>query len=261
MEEFPTHRNQSLEQTRNWAFCCSLIIHAGVILALGLYLNTPRASLNLPKAIKVDLISMPAAPKVPKKIISQPKVKKPIVVPAVQKPKPDFEANHQPEPERASVPIQKSEKISLRAEVPTIRSERPVVTDSEPLKNLQLPLEETSSEPLDDAEKVSAQVARATTEDNRLKSYSNLIRAQIDKVKRYPLMARKAGKEGTVVIEFSINSQGEMLSSRIINSCGTTALDKAALKALQRASPFAKLPENISSPHRFRLQINFSLAG
>lgn len=70
-------------------------------------------------------------------------------------------------------------------------------------------------------------------------------------------MARKAGKQGAVAVEFSVNRRGELLDCKVVNSCGIKALDKAALKALHRASPFSALPDELNSPHRVLLADKF----
>ncbi|MEM9107280.1 MAG: TonB family protein [Pseudomonadota bacterium] len=47
---------------------------------------------------------------------------------------------------------------------------------------------------------------------------------------------------GTTVVRFKVNAEGSVISSRIVSSSGSAALDKAAMDALSRASPFPKIP-------------------
>ncbi len=91
--------------------------------------------------------------------------------------------------------------------------------------------------------------------------YSDLIRERIDRAKRYPLMARKSGMEGSVAIQFRIAPSGALEESRILRSSGSRALDRAALKALKRASPFATFPDGLEENQVFEVEINFSLSG
>jgi protein TonB len=275
MEEISLLRSQPREHPWGWAFCCSFFTHAGVVLALGLYIVTPMPSMDLPEAIKIDLISMPAAPQVQKRIIPQPVVQKsvarpvveksvakPVVAPPIQIPKPIVQKAIKPEPKPEIVLNKESEPIAQEIETAIIELKKTVIAEHEPLGNLQTSeLEEILVPSSSETGAGTAQVATTSATDNRLQNYSNLIRERINKVKRYPLMARKAGKQGTVAVEFSVNRQGELLGSNVVNSCGIKALDKAALKALHRASPFAALPADLNSPHTFNLQINFFLDG
>ncbi len=264
MEEISLHRSQPRAHPWGWAFCCSFFTHVGVILALGLYIVAPLPTMDLPQAIKVDLISMPAAPKIKKKIILQPAIQepivKPVVSPPIQKTTPIIKKVFKPEPKPEVVLNNKSAPIPQEIEAPNNKPERFVVTEHETSENLQaIEPEDVPVTSIFEAGAGAAQIATTSADNNRLQSYSELIRERINKVKRYPLMARKAGRQGTVAVEFSVNRQGELLGSKIVNSCGTKALDRAALKALHRASPFTKLPDNLSSPHTFNLQINFFL--
>jgi protein TonB len=205
---------------------------------------------------------MPAAAKVHQKVIPQPVLTEPVPAPPVKKIIPAKIEKFRPEPKPTVRPEQKIEATPLPAVVAVAEPVKAEQTmDDSADKLVQEKAEEIPVATLTEAGMGTAQVASASIMVNELQNYSDLIRERIEKVKRYPLMARKAGKEGTVIVEFSVNSKGDLLSSQVVSSCGTTALDKAALKALQRASPFPLLPETVDSPHRFSVQINFFLAG
>ncbi len=51
---------------------------------------------------------------------------------------------------------------------------------------------------------------------------------------RYPRTARRRGHEGTVLLEVLVNRKGNVKKLRIMRSSGHTALDKAALSAVQK---------------------------
>lgn len=80
------------------------------------------------------------------------------------------------------------------------------------------------------------------------------IRAAIDKAKRYPLVARLRGMEGTVTAEFSINSRGMPEHVRIKASSGSATLDSAAKETIIRAAPFPLVDGKIEIPIAFRLR-------
>jgi protein TonB len=50
---------------------------------------------------------------------------------------------------------------------------------------------------------------------------------------RYPRIARRRGYEGTVVLEVLVNKEGKVSDYRIIQSCGHSVLDKAAMKSIR----------------------------
>ncbi len=249
-----------------WAFCGSLLTHAGVALVLGLYIVAPQPTWEQTPAIKVDLISMPIAPKVQKKTTPLPTTKEPLIQPVAapqnQKAIPDLSKKVQSK-QKPEISLDKIvEAVPQIVETRPIEPEIPVIAEHEPSENQQgLNAIKPTSSAVPKEEFNTPEMTRKLSEDVILQRYSTLIRERIDKVKRYPLMARKAGKQGRVAVEFSVNRQGELMESNVVNSCGTKALDKAALKALHRASPFARLPDTLNSPHRFKLQINFFLDG
>jgi len=65
---------------------------------------------------------------------------------------------------------------------------------------------------------------------------------QIDRAKRYPRQAERAGQEGLVHVAVTIDSSGRLLSASVIRSSGFTALDEAAIEAVRRAAPFPRPP-------------------
>ncbi|WAW10119.1 TonB family protein [Oxalobacter vibrioformis] len=71
----------------------------------------------------------------------------------------------------------------------------------------------------------------------------------------YPSQARRVGITGTVTCQFVIKKDGHIDALRIKTSSGHELLDEAALKAIQRASPFPAPPV----PARISMPIVFSL--
>lgn len=53
---------------------------------------------------------------------------------------------------------------------------------------------------------------------------------------RYPDMARRAGIEGRVIIQFVVNEQGQVTSPQVVRSAGAGGLDEAALDAIRKMS-------------------------
>ena len=84
-------------------------------------------------------------------------------------------------------------------------------------------------------------------------SWASRLMAHLEKFKRYP------GREtGTVVIRFTLDDAGNVLSYTLVSSSGSAALDRAALSMVQRASPVPAPPpgmqKTITAPVSFTLE-------
>ncbi len=80
-----------------------------------------------------------------------------------------------------------------------------------------------------------------------------IIRAAIEKARIYPFLARKKRIEGTVVIDFTINSKGYPQDIEIGKSSGSEILDSAAIKIVMKAAPFPAVDGEIAVPISFKL--------
>ena len=78
--------------------------------------------------------------------------------------------------------------------------------------------------------------------------------------KRYPMAARRQRREGVAEVEFTINRQGQVLSSRIVRSSGHAMLDQEVLEMLTRATPMPSFPSSINQNQLvITLPVSFSL--
>jgi TonB family protein len=76
----------------------------------------------------------------------------------------------------------------------------------------------------------------------------------------YELIPAAAENEkGKVVIEFKVQSDGEIMDMKLVSPSGDPALDRAAWGGIKAASPFQHLPSAFTGPHlalRFRFLYN-----
>jgi periplasmic protein TonB len=90
-----------------------------------------------------------------------------------------------------------------------------------------------------------AEVARRNDTDmqaeaaRRLKLY---IRKALEAHFRYPLLARKRGWQGEVLLSFDVDSDGRISHVQVSRSSGYRALDQAALKALDKVGRVEQAP-------------------
>lgn len=64
------------------------------------------------------------------------------------------------------------------------------------------------------------------------------VRTRIEAAREYPAMARQMALQGTVVLRVVIAGDGSLTSVQVSASSGHASLDKAAMNAVRRASPF-----------------------
>ncbi len=84
------------------------------------------------------------------------------------------------------------------------------------------------------------------TQSIKYASYLEHIKNKIENVWAYPAEAARTGQQGTLLILFSINKNGDLIRLKLIRSSGYPLLDRAALEAVRDASPFPPLPKRFN---------------
>ena len=96
--------------------------------------------------------------------------------------------------------------------------------------------------------------------DGGADNYFNLIRAMIEKQKKYPYSARKRRIQGRVVVRLIIDSDGGLHGLNLVKKAESDILNRAALDAVRRAAPFPGPPKSLrSGPVRLEVPIVFNL--
>jgi protein TonB len=92
-------------------------------------------------------------------------------------------------------------------------------------------------------------------------SWRDRLVAHLQRHKRYPAGAQARREQGVAVLDFSMDRNGRVLSSRIARSSGVAELDAEVLAMIQRAQPLPPFPPSmtqgqmsLSVPLRFSLQ-------
>lgn len=87
--------------------------------------------------------------------------------------------------------------------------------------------------------------AKQTGGDPTLRmAYLGKLRTNIERKKVNP----NTRDSGTVVVRFTVNSLGKLVSREVATSSGSKRLDDAALTAIERASPFPPFPDGLGAP-------------
>jgi periplasmic protein TonB len=92
-------------------------------------------------------------------------------------------------------------------------------------------------------------------------SWISLLLKHLQEFKSYPLEARRRNEQGVVLLAFSIDRNGHVVSRQIIKSSGYRDLDDEVLALVERAQPMPAFPPsmteaqlNLTVPIRFSLR-------
>jgi protein TonB len=98
------------------------------------------------------------------------------------------------------------------------------------------------------------------SDSHAVPNWQGALLARLGQVKRYPASARFHHQQGVVVLRFSMDRDGRVLSARIEKSSGVEALDQETLALIQRAQPLPKPPTEMpGNPIELTVPIEFSL--
>lgn len=81
--------------------------------------------------------------------------------------------------------------------------------------------------------------------NDALATYKAELRAMIDKNKSYPVMSKRLGQTGTVVVAFTLLEDGNIIDVRIDTPSRYERLNVSALEAVKKVSKFRPLPKEI----------------
>ena len=198
--------------------------------------------------------------------------------PPVQ-PLPDMKPVEVPAPEQPVVPVEKQAVVDKQPPVEPSEAlprppepEQPMQTEPNPQEEVTpnlLAKAEVSTRAEPSPNPRSAAAERATGKRQRRvlggrignpKDYFSLLIAWLNQHKDYPPAVKKKKQQGTVVLAFSINRSGTVLTSRVQKSSGYPLLDQAALDMLARANPLPAMPDSMPRQRlRLAVPIEYSL--
>jgi TonB family protein len=95
------------------------------------------------------------------------------------------------------------------------------------------------------------------TENGEANAYFLEIQRRIQEQERYPIEAKKRGISGSIVVQFRLSEQGQIIEIKSISQGKSQILIEAALAAVKAASPFRAPPAGISKD--FRIPVDFKI--
>jgi protein TonB len=208
-----------------WALCFAVVVaaHGGVAMAL---LREAPADSGFNAGAPVVMIELPEAPA------------------ALSNPPTDL-APGPPEPESERTPPPK-EETKPPEEMAEVALPQPEPPKPEP------PAEETPPTALPSTMAVATPappVAGAEVQpvSDAVRRWESALVAHIERFKRYPAEARAHGQRGNAKLAFTIDREGRVLESRIVESSGSQELDRESIAMLIRAQPMPKPPGQVQT--------------
>lgn len=93
-----------------------------------------------------------------------------------------------------------------------------------------------------------------------IKEWVSHAEAQLDKSIHYPAFALRNGQQGLVRLSATVAPDGTLRDVSIARSAGVAALDKAALRAVQKLNELPPLPQEAETSRNITLQVGFGIA-
>ena len=242
----------------------SLLLH--LVLLKGLPFAWPKFEINTPIEVELKFLQPTPvsttlkSPQVAKKIRPKPK--------SVLKPKPRLKPKSKPKPKlKAQLSISRR-PLSIVKKQPIFNNGRHIASKSTPeieeVPKIHLETSKTLAyvkvKPAHTSPPISKNRSQSFNAEEILQVYLNAIRLRIEQNKEYPLWARRRGVEGKAILVFLLKEDGHLANIKIEKSSGYPILDKAALKAVQKAAPFPPFPAKLKKKEiTLKLPICFKL--
>ncbi|MBW5813751.1 energy transducer TonB [Yersinia kristensenii] len=161
-----------------------------------------------------------------------------------------------PEHSNASLIVERKVETAKKEPTKVKRLQQKVMTPRQPISE---PISESPSKPSAPAVATSTplsgeshQVAAVANSDSAHNQKSKMnwksrLQGHLAGFKRYPLSAKKQRQQGTASIRFVVNTEGYVLSAKLIKSSGIAALDQESLAMIKRAQPLPQPPAGLLS--------------
>ncbi len=111
---------------------------------------------------------------------------------------------------------------------------------------------------LPEEQKIAASAEKSGGDASALKAYDGRLYSHLQKKVVRPRSGKRTGR---VIVRFTLDPSGEVLSREVAKSSGFKSVDEAALASIDKASPFPPIPVELAKgplvrtvPFRYRVQ-------
>lgn len=224
-----------------------LRISASLLLVLGAHIGLGVWALNW--HVEAAPIELPPAAML-LELAPLPTVAPPPAPPVIQQPTPEPEVVVAPKPKLVlekpkPKPVVKPLKPSP---IPPVPAAKPVAQAA--------PTASTAPA----AAPAAAQASTSNATSAAKVSWQSQLLSHLARYKRYPDEARRRGIQGTCQVRFNLDHAGKVLSVELAKSSGNTALDRATLSMIRRASPVPTPPAELLSNGQLEIVAPFIYA-
>ena len=158
-----------------------------------------------------------------------------------------------------------STAIAIELTVPEIEQQEQAKVDQPPppqdtTTDVTLPEEKPPEkvEPINPSPRSTARVDAAAPHIDP--SWTTLLFKQLQRFKSYPSGARARNEQGVVMLAFTVDRNGHVLSRQIVTGSGYPDLDAEVLTMIERAQPLPAFPASMTQAQQdFSVPIRFSL--
>ena len=214
-----------VERTRSdmlrWAVCFLVVVAAHAVAALSLVQSHESSDFEAgAPVVMLELPEMSAAPTTPPSDLAPGP--------------PEMESEATPPPKEETKPIEQEAEVALP--VPEPPMPQPPVEQREATAAPSVELPPSTAAPPRAGAEVHTPAA--------LIRWQSALAAHLERFKRYPSAARAQREQGVAKVAFTIDHEGHLLHSEIVQSSGSALLDQETLAMLARAQPMPKPPGN-----------------
>jgi periplasmic protein TonB len=222
-----------------WGLCFAAVAMVHAAVAMALLRNASSSDSDFNAGAPVVMIELPEAPAA----LSNPPTD---LAPGLVEP----ESEQTPPPKEETKPPEQVAEVAL--------------PEPEPPKP-EPPAEEKPPTALPSvavAMPVAAPVAGAEVEpmSDAVRRWESALVAHIERFKRYPAEARARGQRGYAKVAFTIDRDGRLRESHIVESSGSQEFDRESLAMLTRSQPMPKPPGEVRTEGlSFVVPVRFSI--
>lgn len=164
----------------------------------------------------------------------------------------------------ASASVVTTSKPKTKAKTKTKTKTKTKPTSASAQKTAKPAQKTTKKEPAKVAATKKATISEAEKEKARIRGLRNLYRANMLRLTyrhvTYPSRAINLNQEGTVVLKVTVNRKGKVLNIDREEKSKYVSLNKAAEKAVKKATPYPVIPEQLSGDKfDFKIPIRFRI--
>lgn len=105
----------------------------------------------------------------------------------------------------------------------------------------------------------TAQKQRSAVKGAPMPELIALLHAAIQREQQYPASAQAMEREGRATLAFKLYPNGHISGLTLLHTSGTSALDRAALAAVNHAAPFAQVDRYLRESQEYQIDVVFKL--